>query len=136
MSKILRTTLLTVLLVIFIAATFSVAFAAQKNKEISEANIVFTVEELLYTIQLLERTKLTGSEVDSFLMVYDLFAQSVANREKEKKKLKDKLKITMPVHTAKLFIAIAQRAELTGAEAGTFKTIVAKVVNAFAKKGN
>ena len=139
MSKIFKTSLLAALVAIYIAASYSPAFSAQKKKNedtISEANIVFTVEEVLYTINLLQRTSLKGSEVDSFLTVYNLFAQSVTGREKEKNDLKARLTITMPVYTAKLFIAIAQRADLTGAEAGTFKTILAKVANAFAKKKN
>jgi hypothetical protein len=82
-----------------------------------------TVSDVLFTLEVLSKVTVNGSEVEAFLDVKRVFSNVLDQAQKEKKGENDMLTVEMSVLTANNFLSLFQRANVPGAAAEKFQGV-------------
>jgi len=99
-----------------------------KDKNIS---VDFTLEELAFSINILDTIELKGEEVSPFMEIKNKFITIYKKNSTEKNKSAE-INLTLPA--AKNFLFFMQRARLKGADASFFNNISNKMIEAIRKE--
>lgn len=82
-----------------------------------------TVSDVLFTLEVLSKVTINGSEVEAFLDVKRIFSNVLDQAQKDKKGENDMLAVEMSVLTANNFLSLFQRANVPGAAAEKFQGV-------------
>lgn len=115
-----------ILLPVLVLCMVITGSAAEKKK----ITVEFTVDELAFSINIMNSIVLTGEEVTPFLDIRNMLVTEYKKVSSGKKK-EVELEFTIPM--AKNFLFFMQRGKLKGAEAAVFSDISSKMVEAIKK---
>lgn len=82
-----------------------------------------TVSDVLFTLEVLSKVTINGSEVEAFLDIKRIFSNVLDQAQKDKKAENDMLTVEMSVLTANNFLSLFQRANVPGAAAEKFQGV-------------
>ena len=103
------------------------------NAQAKDKNIAvdFTLEELAFSINILDTIELKGEEVSPFMEIKNKLITIYKKNSTEKNKSSE-INLTLPA--AKNFLFFIQRARLKGADASFFNNISNKMIEAIRKE--
>lgn len=121
MSKMIKTTILTAVLMFVISSVYA---------EDPKVSINLSANELAFSLNILNTIDIAGEEVGPFLDVKNLLTSSYKDASSSKKGATD---VNFPLPMAKNFVFFIQRAKLKGADATVFYDLSKKLVDSIKK---
>ncbi|MBM2814266.1 MAG: hypothetical protein HW421_1028 [Ignavibacteria bacterium] len=91
---------------------------------------VFVVEDIHFSLQLLNTIEVQGSEVDAFIQVKDYLQSIVKAVIAQNKANTDLVQVDFPLNLAQSFVNLLQRAKILGVNAERFKRLQNSILDA------
>ncbi len=91
---------------------------------------VFTVDDAVFAYNTLNTVEIKGGEVEAFIEVRKIFENAIKQARKDEKKGDDKITIEMNLLAAQNFYNLIARAQITGAQADSYKRVQDAVTDA------
>ena len=102
----------------------------QDQQKAIKINPVFSLDDLIFAYNILNSVEINGSEVDAFIEVRTLFANTIKSAQTANKKSADEISVEMNILMAQNLFNLISRAKITGSQAEQYKRVQDAITNA------
>ena len=102
----------------------------QDQQKAIKINPVFSLDDLIFAYNILNSVEINGSEVDAFIEVRTLFANTIKSAQTANKKSADEINVEMNILMAQNLFNLISRAKITGSQAEQYKRVQDAITNA------